>query len=94
MRNSFAGPGSSGPQIADITDPATGSLVPLLPPNQVSNPGFLANPQNYNVAFLSLQGDTLSLFIANGDTLGGQPRKLLDIGTNRRGYDVIMGWTP
>jgi hypothetical protein len=71
-----------GPHIADISNRANVSVVPLLPASTLVNWSFAPNLKNQNVAFLSVQGNTgnkVSLFVANVATPGAPPRKVVDL---------------
>lgn len=96
--------GAKAVQIADISNPAIGSIVPLLPTNTVYNWSFVANPKNQNVAFLSspVQGAvnnaTTSLFVTNAATPGVQPTKVVELDFLRKDHPdttviSIFGWT-
>jgi hypothetical protein len=84
--------GTAGPQVADVSNP-TGTLSPLLPPNDLSNSWFTGNPRNHNVAFLSQQAQTLRLDITDASRPGVQPRTVIGHLPGYGGSYLILSWT-
>ena len=84
--------GSAGPQVADLSNPA-GTLSPLLPPNDLSNSWFTGNPRNQQVAFLSLQAQTLRLAITDVSRPGVQPTTVIDHLPGYAGSYLVLSWT-